>query len=140
MSSSRKTGKKKDKQSYFFDYNLVFIIVFLMCFGLVMLYSASSPTALSKYDDGAYFLKKQIRNMLVGGFCMVIAASYDYRKFRGHQWFCYFSAIFLCLAVWIPGLGMNLNGSTRWIKLGPLSFQPSEYAKIAILLFCDIRY
>lgn len=130
----RKAGKKNTSIRYF-DYNLLFILIFLLCFGLVMLYSSSSYTAANVYGDSAYFLKRQIRNMLVGLVPMVFLAVVDYRKWKKYGNIIYMVAFVLCCLVLIPGLGVNHNGSSRWLGVGSLSFQPSEVAKIAVILF-----
>lgn len=133
-SNEKISDQKKSKQNYF-DYNLLFIVIFLMCFGLVMLYSSSSYTALNTYGDSAYYLKKQIRNMVLGFVPMIFLGAVDYRKWKKFGPALYILSFLLCCAVFIPGVGVNLNGSSRWIGLGPLTFQPSEFAKLAVILF-----
>ena len=61
----KKRKKKRQKPSVYFDYNLLFIVIFLICFGLVMLYSSSSYIAANKFQDGAYYLKEQIKKETV---------------------------------------------------------------------------
>lgn len=130
----RKAGKKRTSIRYF-DYNLLFILIFLLCFGLVMLYSSSSYTAANTYGDSAYFLKRQIRNMLVGLVPMIILAVIDYRKWKKFGRMIYLISFTMCILVLIPGVGVNHNGSSRWLGFGSLSFQPSELAKISVILF-----
>ncbi len=127
--------RKKEKGSRYFDYNLLFIIVFIMCFGLVMLYSSSSYTSANKYGDSAYYLKLQIRNMLIGAVPMIALCVIDYRRWKRWGGAAYLVAFLLCCLVLVPGFGDSSHGSTRWLKLGPLSFQPSELAKLAVILF-----
>ena len=127
--------EKKPKKAGYFDYNLLFIVIFLMCFGLVMLYSSSSYTSMNKYGDSAYYLKLQIRNMLIGSVFMIFFTFADYRVWKKFGGMAYIVAFLLCCAVAIPGIGSSSHGSSRWLSLGPLSFQPSELAKLAIILF-----
>ncbi len=127
--------ERKTKSIAYFDYNLVFILIFLICFGLVMLYSSSSYMAANKYGGSAYFLKRQLRAILLGIVPMVLLARIDYRVWRKFGTLAYFTAFALCTVILIPGIGRSSHGQSRWLQLGPLSFQPSELAKIAVVLF-----
>ncbi len=127
--------EKKAKTIAYFDYNLLFILIFLMCFGLVMLYSSSSYIATNRYGDSAYYLWRQLRAIILGAIPMIFLAKVDYRVWKRFGTFAYFVAFALCTVVLIPGLGRSSHGSSRWLQLGPLSFQPSELAKIAVIIF-----
>ncbi len=133
----KKDGKKKTTIPYF-DYNLLFIIIFLICFGLVMLYSSSSYIAANNYGDDTFYLKRQIRAMLIGLLPLLIFAFTDYRKWKKFIPLCYILALILCLVVAVPGIGRVSNGSARWIQIGPINFQPSEFAKLAIIMFLGL--
>jgi cell division protein FtsW len=130
----RKDGKKA---TAYFDYNLLFILIFLLCFGLVMLYSSSSYTSANLYDDSAHYLKLQFRNILVGVIPMYFFAKVDYHFWKKFGFFAYFCSFALCVLVMfpIPGLTRSSHGQSRWLNLGPLSFQPSELAKLAVIIF-----
>ena len=123
----------REKRMEYFDYTLVFIIVFLVGFGLVMLYSTSSYNAQLKFKDSAYYLKKQLFASLLGFAGMFLMAHINYHVWQHLSGMMYLGAMGLCIAVIF--VGSNLNGSTRWLKIGPLSFQPSEIAKLAVILF-----
>lgn len=129
--------KSREKGTSYFDYNLLFIIIFLLCFGLVMLYSASSYTSANKYGDSAHYLKLQLRNIVVGLIPMLFFASVDYRQWRKFGSFAYLFSFLLCVLVMIPipGLTRSSHGQSRWLNLGPFSFQPSELAKLAVIIF-----
>ncbi len=131
----RDKKKSRPKETKYFDYNLLFIIIFLICFGLVMLYSTSSYTAGNKFNDPAFYLKKQVLAIGIGAVFMFALAKIPYTFWRKLGGLAYIGAFALCTAVLIPGIGGNYNGSQRWLNLGPLSFQPSELAKIAIIIF-----
>lgn len=133
MSRRPQAKKNGEKQIKYFDYTLLFIIIFLVGFGLVMLYSTSSYNAQLKFGDSAFYLKKQLFASLLGFFGMFVVANIDYHIWLRLSSLAYITALALCTAVIF--MGTNLNGSTRWLKLGPLSFQPSEVAKIAVILF-----
>ena len=129
--------KRGEKGTTYFDYSLLFILIFLLCFGLVMLYSSSSYTSANKYGDSAHYLKLQLRNILVGLVPMIFFAKVDYRIWRKFGTLAYQGSFFLCVLVMlpIPGLVRSSHGQSRWLNLGPLSFQPSELAKIAMIIF-----
>ena len=134
MARRRTDGKKA---TAYFDYNLLFILIFLLCFGLVMLYSSSSYTSANLYDDSAHYLKLQFRNILVGVIPMYFFAKIDYHFWKKFGFFAYFCSFALCVLVMfpIPGLTRSSHGQSRWLNLGPLSFQPSELAKLAVIIF-----
>ena len=127
--------RHKEKINTYFDYNLLFVVIFLLFFGLVMLYSSSSYTSANKYGDGAYYLKRQLRNIAVGGVAMVAAAKIDYRVWKKFSLFAYAVSFLLCILVKVPGIGTSSHGSSRWIAVGPIQFRPSEIAKIATIVF-----
>ena len=134
MARRRKDGKTA---TAYFDYHLLFILIFLLCFGLVMLYSSSSYTSANLYDDSAHYLKLQFRNILVGVIPMYFFAKIDYHFWKKFGFFAYFCSFALCVLVMfpIPGLTRSSHGQSRWLNLGPLSFQPSELAKLAVIIF-----
>lgn len=129
--------RRKKKYTTYFDYNLFFITIFLLCFGLVMLYSSSSYTSANKYGDSAYYLKLQLRNILLGLIPMTFFAKVDYRVWRRFGTMAYLGSFFLCALVIfpIPGLTRSSHGQSRWLWLGPVSFQPSEVAKLGVIIF-----
>lgn len=134
---AEKKAKKRKAISYF-DYNLLFILIFIICFGLVMLYSSSSYTAGNKFGDSAYYLKRQVRAIAIGVVPMTALALIDYRFWKRFGLLAYFVAFILCAVVLIPGVGTSANGSSRWLGIGSLSFQPSELAKIAVIIFLAV--
>lgn len=124
------------KRSRYFDYSLMFIVIFLVCFGLVVLYSTSSYNGQVKFNDGAYYLKKQIFATALGFAVMFVISRIDYHIWKNFWLIAYVAAFSLCLAV--SFIGVERNGSKRWLILGPLSFQPSELAKIAVIIFLSV--
>ena len=125
----------ESKRRFYFDYSLLFILIFLIFFGLVMLYSSSSYLSANKFGDSGHYLKLQIRNLLIGLVAMAFLTFVDYRIWKRWGTVLYVLAMLLCLAVYIPGLGRASHGSARWLYLGPISFQPSEVAKVASIFF-----
>lgn len=137
----RERGKARKFHSYY-DYSLLFLTLFLVCFGLVMIYSTSSYNASRKYGDPAYFLGKQGVFAIVGVIAMLIISKIDYRIYIKKLpvikikpvTLLYLVCMFLQVFVMI--FGREVNGSKRWIDLGPFGgFQPSELSKVAVILF-----
>ena len=116
-----------------YDVMLLLILFVLLIFGLMILYSSSSYNGEVKFCDGCYYLKKQLFSTCIGLFVMLGVANVDYHLWRNLAYLGYFISILLGIAVLF--VGEEYNGSKRWLSLGPFSFQPSEYAKIAVILF-----
>lgn len=135
MGEQKRKTKGKEKAISYFDYNLLFIIIFLVGFGMVMLYSSSSYVAANKFNDAAYFLKLQVRNALIGFGLMAFLTMVDYRFWKRFALLAYAGSFALCFLTFVPAFQSSANGSTRWVKIGPITFQPSEIAKIAMVLF-----
>lgn len=125
-------NKKRRKKSQYFDYSLLVVIIFLLGFGLVMLYSSSSYESLTEYGDSMHFLKLQIRNILLGFVGMWWVSNRSYRYFEKYCAQIYLLAMGLMILVQTP-LGVELNGARRWLYLG-ITFQPSEVMKIAVIV------
>lgn len=125
--------KQKRKIVTSFDYSLLFIIIFLMGFGLVMIYSTSSYNAQLKFDDPEFYFKKQLRAVLLGSVVMFVAYKFDYHWLKKLALPIYALSIILIVCV-IP-FGYAANGAKRWLEIGPLSFQPAEFAKLALIIF-----
>lgn len=122
----------------YFDYSLVASIVFLVCFGLVMLYSASAYSAQVDYGDSMHFFKRQLFFCLAGAAGAYVISLIDYHIWSKLAKKIYFLAIFLMALVQTP-LGKKVNGARRWIQLPfDQQLQPSELAKIAIILFIPV--
>lgn len=116
------------------DYSLLVVVVFLLGFGLVMLYSSSYYSASIKFDgDSAWYLKKQIISTAIGIIGMIFFMVVDYRVWKKYTWFLYIAANVAILLVMTP-LGMEANGARRWLNLKVLTVQPAEIAKIAVIL------
>ena len=128
--------KKKEHSIGYFDYSLLAILICLICFGLVMLYSTSSYSAMMKQNgDSLFYFKRQVLFCIVGLIGMWIVSRIDYHWYFERSKFFYFISIFMMFLVKTP-LGKEVNGAKRWIKLPfEQQLQPAEIAKIAIILF-----
>ncbi|MCD8154160.1 MAG: putative lipid II flippase FtsW [Clostridiales bacterium] len=122
----------KGKADYY-DFNLVAVILLLVCFGLIMLYSTSSYTAQVNYGDDMYYFKKQA---LISAVCILGAffiSRMDYHILTKCTMGLYAGSLILMVLVQSP-LGYTSHGATRWLKIGPVTFQPSEIAKIGVIV------
>lgn len=117
----------------YFDYSLLFIVLFLVGFGLVMIYSTSSYTAALDYGDSAHFFKRQAAYSVLGIVSMLFISKIDYHFLKRVTVIAFLGIGSMTLAVLI--VGSAGGGSTRWLEIGPLRFQPSELAKMAIILY-----
>jgi cell division protein FtsW len=133
--------RQQEKTAGSYDYTLLFLTVFLACFGLVMIYSSSSYIAETTKGSASYFLKRQGIAVVLGTIVMLFVSTVDYRVFLkplaknglNLTWLLYLFA--LLLQVYTLFFGVDLNGAKRWIKLGPLgTIQPSELTKVAVIL------
>lgn len=118
----------------YYDYNLLAVVILLTCFGLVMLYSTSAYEAAINYDgNDAYYFSKQALISAASVVMMLVFSQFDYHIYARFSNYIYIISIgFLIITRFI---GREVNGAKRWIYLGPISFQPSELAKLAIILF-----
>ena len=115
------------------DYVLLIVLAILIVAGLVLLYSTSAYNGQNKFQDAYYYVKKQGAATILGVIGMFIVAKIDYHKWIPFANLGYLVSIILSVLVML--VGEEYNGSKRWLSLGPLSFQPSEFSKVAIILF-----
>ncbi|BDE07930.1 stage V sporulation protein E [Vulcanimicrobium alpinum] len=108
---------------------------FLVAIGLVMVFSASSVTAYASYHDNAFYLKRQLAYLGAGIVFGYLAYRIDYRKLRALAPGTVILAVVLLVLTLIPHVGFATGGARRWLGFHALSFQPSEFAKLALVLF-----
>ncbi len=128
--------RRKERQGqseYFFDYSLLFIVLFLLGFGLVMIYSVSSYEANLENGDAAFYLKKQLFSSALGLVAMIVVAVIPYHFWERFATLGYVVSAILILMVVTP-LGREVNGARRWLNVG-ISIQPAEIAKLGMILF-----
>ena len=127
---------KKNRPKRFYDYSLLFCIIFLSVFGLVMIYSASSYTAQLKYNNAGYFMMRQLKIGAGGLVLALIISKLDYHWYAKFSMFAYLLSYVLMIAVTL--VGKKVNGKKRWLGIGSLSFQPTEFVKIALIIFLAV--
>lgn len=121
------------RKGKFFDYSLLIVVLFLIAFGLVMIYSTSSYSGLQAEGDSAFYFKKQIKATLIGLVFMGVATVINYRVWYKLAPVIYIGSIVSILMVLTP-LGMTLNGARRWIGIGGFSIQPAEIMKLGLII------
>ena len=129
---TKKIGKSGKKQV---DFVLIIIILILLSFGLVMVLSASAPSALAETGNSYTYFTKQIIFAVIGIAAMWFVSKIDYRIYKKFYWIIYWLSVAILLLVLIPGLGVESGGARRWINLGFTQFQPSEITKIGLIIF-----
>ena len=115
------------------DVLLVCMVLFLVVFGQAVLYSTGSYNGSVRFGDAFYYMKKQFFAAALGMLAMYLISCMDYHIFEKYAIAAYL--ISLALSTLVLFAGNAYNGSRRWLSLGPLSFQPSEFAKLAVILF-----
>ena len=128
----KKINKVKKSQV---DFILILIILILLSFGIVMVLSASAPSALAETGDSYTYVTKQVIFAVMGLALMWFVSKIDYRIYRKFYWLIYWFSVGVLLLVLIPGLGINAGGARRWINLQFTQFQPSEITKIGMIIF-----
>jgi len=109
--------------------------LFLVCFGCVMVYSASKYSATVNYNDQFFYLKKQILGVIIGLIGLIICSFINHKIYKKFYWLFYIIGLISLVIVFIPGLSKTSYGATRWINLGFFTIQPSEIAKFCLVFF-----
>lgn len=139
---TKKQTKRKQKQGQqkvrYYDYSLLAILVCLMCFGLVMLYSTSSYSAMVSYGDSMYYFKRQLLFSVMGIGVIFVVSRFNYHRYIKLAKPIYYLAVILMALVQTP-LGKEVNGARRWLRMpAGLTLQPAEVTKIAVILFIPV--
>ena len=111
------------------------LVILVAAFGVLMVYSASYYAAEKQFGDAFYFMKKQLVGFILGIVAMLAAGFFPYRNLKKLKWPALVVSLVLLAAVFVPGLGVENYGATRWIGLGPITVQPSEIAKFGFIIF-----
>lgn len=123
------------RTSYHPDYSIIFLVALLVIFGLVMLASASSNLGKVKFGDTYYYLRHQIINgLILGVIGFIIGSKIYYHRWEKIAIFLFILSIVFLLLVFTP-LGIKSGGAVRWLKLGPITFQPAEILKLTFILY-----
>ncbi len=118
-----------------FDVLLLLVAIALVGIGIVMVYSTSAIIATDRFGDPYFFLKRQTLYAGIGFLMMIIMILFPYGILKRFAYPIFALSVLLLIAVLIPGIGHKAGGSIRWIKIGGFSFQPSEFAKLGMVIF-----
>lgn len=121
------------KKAHSMDYGFLTVVLMLLCYGLIMVFSASSASAHYQFDDAYYFIKRQFAWAIIGVAIMFIMSGISYKTIYKYALHLMIAAVVLLILV--PFVGLEVKGARRWLGFGSFSFQPSEVAKIAIIVF-----
>ena len=123
----------------YFDYPMLFLVIFLICFGLVMIYSTSSYKSTVTYGNSYHWLLRQAVAIVLGAVAMVVCCKLDYRIMKSEKFGngCYWASIVLLVLVLI--IGAAKKGAVRWISIAGFQFQPSEVSKILVVIYLANR-
>jgi cell division protein FtsW len=136
MRANRAAKQREKAAASSTGYLLLLALVTVLCvIGLVMVLSSSSVEALRRYGSAWLFFKRQLLWLGLGTAVLVVAARTDYRTWRRFTVPAMAAAIALLTLVLVPGVGIAVSGSSRWLGVGSWRIQPSEMAKLAVLLF-----
>ncbi len=125
---------RRNSSSY--DRLLIGLVIGLSLFGLAMLLSASGPASYQQYSDPLHFVRRQVLlGLLPGAIAFFILSRLDYRKLRSLAFPALIASIVLLVLVFLPGIGLKLGGSSSWIRIGSVAVQPSEFVKLAFLVY-----
>lgn len=114
---------------------LLFVATLLVCLGTVMVFSASMVLSELKFHDTFYFLKRQLVYVGIGFTALFIASKFPYRALAKFAGPLLFLSIVMLAAVLVPGVGVKVYGARRWLSIGGFSFQPSDIAKLAVIIY-----
>lgn len=138
-----KKGKTSENQNFRavrgqplnYDVKLLFPVLFLVGIGIVLVFSASSALALKKFGTDSYFLKKQALFALLGVVALVICRHFPYRFLRYLAYPLLILALVFLAAIQIPEFGYSAGGAIRWFRFKSFTFQPSEFARFAMIIY-----
>lgn len=121
------------KEIFYFDYTFLLVLIFLVGFGLVMVYSASYYEAMQEFNNPNYYVKKQAIAIAIGFVGVFVAYKIPYKFYRKLGFLPYIACVIVILMIY--PFGFEANGARRWIKLGSISFQAAEPVKLGMILF-----
>ena len=132
---AKRRAKKKKWVRSGFDYPLFTIVIVLLAFGIIMMFSASYPTAFSETGDSMYYLKRQAVFAIGGLIIMLLLSGIDYHMFQTKPMVYGIGFISIGLMLAVKLIGTTQGGAERWLQIGELTFQPSEILKLAVIIF-----
>ena len=115
------------------DYSFLAVVLILLCYGLIMVFSASSASAHYQFGDAYYFIKRQFAWAAIGIITMLMISRISYKTI--YKYALHLMVITIIMLILVPIVGIEAKGAKRWLGFGAVSFQPSEVAKFAVIVF-----
>jgi len=115
--------------------SIIFPVIILVFIGTLMVYSSTALMSMRKYDSGFHYLWKHLFTVCAGTAAMLVLSKIDFQKIRPFIYVLLGISLLMLLLVFIPGIGIEANGARRWLRLWPTTFQPSELAKVVMVIF-----
>jgi len=116
------------------------IVIILSFFGVLAIYSASNYSAEKEFGSKYYFSNKQLIGFAIGLIALIFTANYNYKNYKKFTIPLVVISLLILILVFVKGVGQESYGAKRWIKLGPITLQPSEIAKFAFIFFVSAYY
>lgn len=117
------------------DKLLIISTFLLLAAGFVMLYSTTYITALKRYGDEYRFVNRQMISLVIAFIFFYLATRIPYQSYRGFVYLFLIISALLLILVFVPGIGYTAGGARRWLKIGSITFQPSEFAKLSVVIY-----
>jgi len=127
--------EEKQYREVHFDFFLLIVVILLVAIGVTMVYSSSALLATEKFNDSYYFLKKEILFVIIGFGILAATLKIPYRFYSKMVYPLLALSVIALIFTFIPGFGLTVGGANRWIQLGSFTVQPSEFAKVTVILF-----
>jgi len=115
--------------------SIILILLILMGIGTVVIYSSSSIYAWQTKGDSFYYLNRHLISLIIGFMCMLLAMAVDCEVLKKIAKPLFFISVFFLILSLVPGIGKQVSGAKRWIRIGPFGFQPSEFIKITFIIY-----
>ena len=115
--------------------SIIIPVIILVFIGTLMVYSSTALMSMRKYDNGFHYLWKHLFTVFAGTATMLILSRFDFEKIRPLVYVLIGVSLLMLLCVFVPGIGIEANGAKRWLRLWPTTFQPSELAKVVMVIF-----
>jgi cell division protein FtsW len=128
-----RTRNTKDSAGY--DRFLLFGVLLLLGIGVVFVYSASSMVAMNRFGSHTYFFNRQIVHVLIAVLAIICCRHVPYSAYRIMAYPILAVAFISLLALYFPGMGHTVGGAKRWLRFSGVSFQPSEFARLALIIY-----
>lgn len=133
--AARAEKKKRSWVLYGFDYPLFTIVMILLAFGLIMMFSASYANAYTSTGDSLFYLKRQVLFAVAGLAIMLLLSTIDYHIFQSKAMVYGIAAVSIVLMAAVKVVGTTQGGAERWLQIGEITFQPSEILKFGVIIF-----